>query len=56
MMLRTAADASDLVPRIGKNTWRTNFFTAPAWIERLMEDQICLPALYTGGYYSAGTG
>jgi hypothetical protein len=48
------ADASDLAPRIRQNTRRTNFFAAPARIGHLLEDQIYLPALYTGSYYSTG--
>jgi hypothetical protein len=56
MMPRAAADASDMALRIEQNTRRTNFFAAPARIGRLLEDQICLPALYTGSYYSAGSG
>jgi hypothetical protein len=35
---RVATNAQDLAPRIGQNHPHTKFFTAPARIERLLED------------------
>jgi hypothetical protein len=55
MMPRAAADALNLEPRIGKNTRRTNFFTASAWIERLLEDQIYLPVVIIAWAWDSAT-
>jgi aconitase A len=52
---RVATNAQDLAPRIGQNHPHTKFFTAPARIERLLEDRNSTQALYTNGFYSAGT-
>jgi hypothetical protein len=53
-MPRAVPDASDMAPRIGQTPGAPKKIIAPARIERLLKDQICLPVLYNGGYYSAG--
>jgi hypothetical protein len=55
-MPQVAADASHMTPQRGQNAARTKKFTAPSRIARLLEEQIRLDALHTGGYYSVGAG